>query len=227
MHSGAIKNNNLYLEGFMKRINMSLLALLLAIGAPIGAMENNTATMQKNDKWYHNVLGVFFIGASAVIGNKICGEKHGTIGALLGASLGSAGVIYGLEYLETPTQALDKRRIDEVLTPDKSYIITDNRPDTTPDWDWSGRINMLQETDVLMAKDLRKPRNAQEKTKALGEAAEILNDIYWLSCSWRTAQLDQKQADYCTKLYDVLTKYGCPFPDEFKKADAVWRSRKQ
>jgi hypothetical protein len=84
MSSGVIKTITYEFGGLiMKRINMSLLALLLVAGAYTHAMENNQefTVTQNNNRSYKNarILGSMLVSGVSVIGGLLLGAGAGNV----------------------------------------------------------------------------------------------------------------------------------------------------
>jgi hypothetical protein len=200
MHSGAIKNNNLYLEGFMKRINMSLLALLLATGAPIGAMDANKETINQKPMtidWQYliNKLQEVDVGIAERLQKPSKKESLMYIG-LLGTAGITAGFLLGQGIgCSLPLSSV----IGSVIGGGIGYTVNE-------------KLDQY---------------NAIQQTKKIDAAVVNLHNAYLKRCTMRLAQINPVQTDFCIKLYDVLKKYDSHPASQFKEVDAFWRNQKQ
>jgi hypothetical protein len=182
----------------MKRINMSLLALLLAIGAPIGAMnESRKETRQKKidriiyaiqdidakiEKKFQEPLFVQkwapipflgFVGALTGVMLQICFDQNSkTINFRYGVGFGIAvGAAGGYVIAEQTNNRIEQ----------------DNK----------------KERDRLMAK---------------------LVTIYQNDCTMKRARMNPEFADICIPVYNILEKYTSPSLDAFEIDNGYWHN---
>jgi hypothetical protein len=192
----------------MKRINMSLLALLLAAGALIGAMENNTT--QKPD-WQQKID--WLQKADVAIAERLQKtrklQKTSRAQKWIPVSLlGIGGVGVGLFLAAYFSQ-------------DSQYI------------GWSYLVfpavgSVIGAGTGYAANEKLDQYLATENKKTFDEVIVMLNKTYVTECYMQPARFNPKQVDYCIKLYDVLSKYEPRSSlDEFKQPNEFWRNQKQ
>jgi hypothetical protein len=188
----------------MKRINMSLLALLLAAGAPIGAMDANKETINQKPMtidWQHltNKLQKADVEIAEML-QKPSKKESLMYAGLFGIAGGIAGFLLKLHFgQKVGCSYLCTSAVGGSIGAGIGYAINEG-------------LDQYVTT---------------QKTKGLDQIVANLKRAYLSGCPRRSAQINPMQTDHCIKLYDVLKKYDSHSASQFKEVDAFWRNQKQ